>query len=178
MPIPATSKGKVIRLRWPRPAPGPLAGGARRIWSRRRPSRGAAASNASTRPATLAVLAQHPIHGADRAVVDALVEQTGVEFGWRLVGEAFGVQQIEHDLLLCRAQRPGRRWPRTRDRWRRAQPGTSAMHRGARNPERCTSRGGGDAAGRGERHDSVGHGSPSLDVSGLPSSSAIFFGVQ
>ena len=46
-------------------------------------------------------------------MVDALVEQTGVDFGRRLIGEAFGMQQIEYDLLLCGTQRPGWGWPRT-----------------------------------------------------------------
>jgi hypothetical protein len=34
------------------------------------------------------LLAEQPIHCADRAVIDAFVEQDGVDFGWRLVGEA------------------------------------------------------------------------------------------
>ena len=46
--------------------------------------------------ADFAVLAEDAIHGADRAVVDAFIEQAGVDLGRRLVGEARRVQQIQH----------------------------------------------------------------------------------
>ena len=58
--------------------------------------------------ADLAVLSEDAIHGADRAVVDAFIEQGGVDFGRRLIGEARRVQQIQHHLLLRIGQRPGR----------------------------------------------------------------------
>jgi hypothetical protein len=41
---------------------------------------------------------QDAVHGADRAVVDALVEQAGVDFGGCLIGKARRAQKIEHGL--------------------------------------------------------------------------------
>ena len=40
-------------------------------------------------------------------MVEALVEQTGIDFGRRLVGEARRVQEVQDDLLLWGGQRPG-----------------------------------------------------------------------
>lgn len=72
--------------------------------------------------ANLAVLAKNAIHGADRTVIDALVEQGGIDLGRRLsaltacrcisplrglIGETWCMQQIEPRLLLLRGQRPG-----------------------------------------------------------------------
>jgi hypothetical protein len=56
--------------------------------------------------ADLVVAVEDAIHGTDRAVIAAVVEQTGVDFGRRLVGEAWRVQEIQHDLLLRGGQRP------------------------------------------------------------------------
>jgi len=50
--IPVTSRAKAIRSPWPRPGPGPSAGGARPSWSARRPSPGAAGSSGNTPPRT------------------------------------------------------------------------------------------------------------------------------
>ena len=38
---------------------------------------------------------QDAVHGADRAVVDALVEQASVDLGGGLIGEARLVQKVE-----------------------------------------------------------------------------------
>ena len=107
-------------------------------------------------------------NGNRRAVVDAFIEQTGVDLGRRLVGEAWRMQQVQHDLLLRGGQRPD--WPRSQagDRRRRGQPRAPALHTGARNPERGTGRFG-DAAGWHECHDSVRQGSLSLGANGLGS---------
>jgi hypothetical protein len=40
-------------------------------------------------------------------MIEALVKQTGVDFGRRLVSEARRVQQIQDDLLLWGGERPG-----------------------------------------------------------------------
>ena len=81
--------------------------------------------------ADLAVLAKQPIHGANRAVVDALIEQTGVDLGRRLVSEARGVQQVQHRLLLRNTQSPCRPRSRAKGHRRRGQAGTAALHAGA-----------------------------------------------
>ena len=62
--------------------------------------------------ADFAMPAEDAIHGADRAVVDAFIEQSGVDLGRCLVGEARRMQQIQHDLLLRTVQCPCR--PRAR----------------------------------------------------------------
>ena len=124
--------------------------------------------------ADFVVLVKDAIHGADRAVVDALIEQAGVDFGRRLVGEARRVQQIQHDLLLRTTQRAGRLRSRATDRRRRGKPGTPALHAGTRDPKRGTGRGG-HAAVRSECHDCLRQGSSPFGASGMPSSSATFF---
>ena len=58
--------------------------------------------------ADFAVLIQQAIHGSDRTMIDAFVEQGGVDFRRRLIGKARGVQQIQHVLALHLGQRPGR----------------------------------------------------------------------
>jgi hypothetical protein len=55
--------------------------------------------------ADLAVLIEDAVHGTDRAMVDAFIEQGGVDLGRRLIGEARCVQQVKHLLLLRAAQR-------------------------------------------------------------------------
>ena len=67
--------------------------------------------------ADLAVLGEDAIHGSDRAQIDALVEQAGVDFGGREIDEARPPQHIEDVLLLGVGQRPQGLW--TRPRWRR-----------------------------------------------------------
>ena len=46
------------------------------------------------------VLAKGAVHGSDRAMVEPLVEQSGVDFSGRLVGKVWRMQQIEDGLLL------------------------------------------------------------------------------
>jgi hypothetical protein len=69
--------------------------------------------------ANFAMLAQQPIHRADRAMIDAVIQQRGVDFRGGLIREARRVKQIQHHPLLRTGQRPG--WPRpcaTDWRWR------------------------------------------------------------
>src|SRR5665811_389327 len=48
---------------------------------------------------------QDAVHGADRAVVGALVEQAGVDFGGCLIGKARRAQKVEHSLSFHDGQR-------------------------------------------------------------------------
>ena len=50
--------------------------------------------------ANFVVLDEDAVHGADRAVVDAFIQQAGVDFGGCLVGEARRMQQVQHHLAL------------------------------------------------------------------------------
>ena len=50
--------------------------------------------------ADFSMLAEDAIHGADRAVVNALVEQAGIDFRRRLIGEAWFIQQVQNNLRL------------------------------------------------------------------------------
>ena len=127
--------------------------------------------------ADFAVLAEDAVHGADRAMVDAFIEQGGVDLGWRLISEARRVQQIEHHLLLRSSQGPGRCRPWAADRRRLGRPDAPAMHAGTRNSKCGTGRGG-RAAVWCECHDRVRQGSSPFGASGMPSSSATFFGVS
>ena len=60
---------------------------------------------------------EDPIQGAHRAMVGALVEQSGVDFGRGLIDKAGRPKQIEHGLPRPRRQRAG--WARPADRQRR-----------------------------------------------------------
>ena len=48
------------------------------------------------------MLGEDAIHGSDRAQIDALVEQAGIDFGGREIDEARPPQHLE-DVLLCSA---------------------------------------------------------------------------
>jgi hypothetical protein len=52
--------------------------------------------------ADFAVFVEQAVHGADGTEVGPLVQQRGVDLGWGLVGEAFGVER--HDLLALRGR--------------------------------------------------------------------------
>jgi len=79
----------------------------------------------------LMVFVKQTIHGSDGAVVVTFIQQRGVDFRRRLIGEARRVQQIEYRILLRGGQRSCRSWPWPRDRWWRAQPCPPAHHAGA-----------------------------------------------
>ena len=75
----------------------------------------------STPFADFVMLGENAIHGADRAQIDALVEQAGVDFGWSQINKPRLPQQVEYDLALFRDKRPHWRWPRA--------PGPVPAHR-------------------------------------------------
>jgi hypothetical protein len=54
------------------------------------------------------VVVQDPIQGPDRAVINALVQQSGVDFGWGEIGKARLAQPVEHRLSFFGRQRAGR----------------------------------------------------------------------
>ena len=56
---------------------------------------------------------QNAIHGADRAMIAALVEQGGVDFCWREIGKARRTEQIEYGFARRCWQRA--RWTRPAD---------------------------------------------------------------
>jgi len=77
------------------------------------------------------MLREDAIHGADRAVVDVLIEQSGIDFRRRLVDETGRVQQVQNRLLLWDSERPGGPRPRAGDQRRHGETGASALHGGA-----------------------------------------------
>jgi len=84
--------------------------------------------------ADLTVLGEDAIHGSDRAQIDALVEQAGVDFGGYEIDEARPPQHIEDVLLLGVGQRPQGLWTRPRWRGRLFPCELAAMQAGAREP--------------------------------------------
>ena len=84
--------------------------------------------------ANFAMLAQQPIPRADRAMIDAVIQQRGVDLRGRLIRETWRVKQVQHLALLRTGQRTG--WPRpyATDRWWRDQPDTPPVHAGTRYP--------------------------------------------
>src|SRR6202162_6647261 len=46
--------------------------------------------------ADFAVLLEQAVHGADRTMIDALIEQGGVDLGWCLIGEKRRMQEVPH----------------------------------------------------------------------------------
>src|SRR4051794_41917522 len=101
--------------------------------------------------------------GADRAEVDALVEQGGVDLRRGEIGEARLAQLVEHGLSFFGRQRTGRAGTGRRfGRVRRARRGG-----GARQPQ------GGAGGGRGAGRRREGKGAVPQDLPGLsPGSSA------
>jgi len=59
----------------------------------------------------LGVLGEDAVHRSFRAEVAILVEETGVDLGGSLVGEARLVQDIEHDTPFLDGERPSRGRP-------------------------------------------------------------------
>src|ERR1035441_2609288 len=54
----------------------------------------------------LPIFSQDAMHSADRAEIDALVQQRGIDLRRSLVAEALRVQMIEHDLAFSRTESP------------------------------------------------------------------------
>ena len=92
--------------------------------------------------ANFAMLAQQPIHRADRAMIDAFIQQRGVDFRGGLIRETRRMKQIQHHPLLRTGQRTGWPRPRTTDwRWR-DQSDAPPVHAGTRYPKRGADTGG------------------------------------
>ena len=122
-----------------------------------------------------AVVVEDWVQGADRAVIDPLVQQGGVDLRRRQVGEARLAQPVEHRPSFFGRQRAGR--PRA---WRRldrqlGQMGTPTIDAGARHAQGIT--GGGEAAVGCQREDLIHHGVslPSAAGSAIPSRADNFF---
>ena len=124
----------------------------------------------------LAILMQDPVHGADRAMVEALVEQGCVDFGRSLVHEPRLAQQVDDALAFVSRQSPRGFGPWADSHGRPCRRHLAAMEGGARQPDRRA--GGGDhpTARRQGRH-GVHQGSSPLTI-GRPSSKATFFWIS
>src|SRR4051812_9565289 len=124
--------------------------------------------------ADFGVVVQDPVHGPDRAVINALVEQSGVDFGWGEIGKARLAQSVEHRLSFFGRQRAGRaRSGRERRQWG-GPTRAVAIDGGARDAQGVAGGGGEAVAGRQGR---LHHGSSSLSgvARGIPSKEATFF---
>ena len=86
------------------------------------------------------VVIEEAVHGADRAEVDALVEQGGVDFGRGKVGEARLAQKVEHGLAFGGAQGAGRAGAGGRFDRRPGQAGAPTMDAGARQSQGAAGR--------------------------------------
>src|SRR5664280_2546158 len=119
------------------------------------------------------VLMQDPVHGADRAMVEALVEQAGVDLRRGLIDEPRLAQQIDDALAFVRRQRPRGLGSGTNSHRRPRRRSPASMEAGAGQPQGGA--GGGDHAWLGRQG---GHGvhqdSSSLTI-GRPRSKATFF---
>src|SRR3954470_14664029 len=125
--------------------------------------------------ADFGVVVQDPVHGPDRAVINALVEQSGVDFGWGEIGKARLAQSVEHRLSFFGRQRAGRaRSGRERRQWG-GPTRAVAIDGGARDAQGVAGGGGEAVAGRQGDH-RLHHGSSSLSgvARGIPSKEATF----
>jgi len=122
---------------------------------------------------------QDAVHGPDRAVIDALVEQGGVDFGRSQIGKARLAQPVEHRVPFFGRQRAGRaRSGRGRRQWG-GPTRAVAIDSGARHAQGVAGGGGEAIAGRQGDH-RFHHGSSSLSgvARGIPSKDATFFGCR
>jgi hypothetical protein len=86
--------------------------------------------------ANFAMLAQQPVHRTDRAMIDAVIQQSGIDFRGCLIRETRRVKQVQHHPLLRTGQRTRRPRPCATDRWWRDQPDAPAVQAGTRYPKR------------------------------------------
>src|SRR6202140_169393 len=75
---------------------------------------------------------QDAVHGADRAMVDALVELDGVDLGGCLVGKTRRAQKVEHGSTFHDSQRAPWARPGPKRGQRPGQTGTPTGDAGAR----------------------------------------------
>src|SRR3954467_3372976 len=130
------------------------------------------------------MVVQDAVQGADRAEVDALVEQGGVDLRRGEIGEARLAQLVEHGLSFFGRQRTGRagtgrRVGRGRGGGGRGCGRVRRARRdgGARQPQGGAG-GGRDAGRRRQGKDAVHQDLPALSLgsSAVPSRCATFFG--
>src|SRR5215467_225730 len=92
--------------------------------------------------AHLAALGEQAIHGANRAVILAFVEQRRINSGWGAILETFFVQTSQDRFSFCPTEGP--RWPRPRGcrpGWNRSLTALPVV-RSPRHPQSLTSRAG------------------------------------
>ena len=124
----------------------------------------------------LVMIGQDAVQGPDRAVIDALVEQGGVDFGRGEVGEARLAQKVEDGLAFSGAQCAGRAGVERRFDRRPGQAGAPAMDAGARQSQGGAGRRRGTGCRR-QSDDGVHQDSSPLLIgaSGIPNRSESFF---
>src|ERR1700683_4605969 len=125
------------------------------------------------------VCSQDAVHGADRAMVDALVEQDGVDLGGCLVSKTRRAQKVEYGSTFHDSQRASWARPRPKRGQRPGQTGTPTVDAGARHvPGRAGA--GGETGSRRQRDDRRRHDLSSLSgvARGIPSRAATFFWIS
>src|ERR1700675_1333933 len=118
---------------------------------------------------------QDAVHGADRAMVDALVEQDGVDLGGCLVGKTRRAQKVEYGSTFHDSQRAPWARPGPKRGQRPGQTGTPTVDAGARHVQGRAGAGG-QTGSRRQRDDRCRHDLSSLSgvASGIPSRAATF----
>src|SRR5208282_694978 len=116
------------------------------------------------------------LHGTDRAEVDALVEQTGIDLGGRLVGEARCTQKTEYGAAFRNGQCALRARSGAMHVQRLGQRGAPAVDAGTRHVQGRAGAGG-QTGRRRQGDDRVYHDASSLSdvASGMPNRAATFF---
>src|SRR6202140_845155 len=122
---------------------------------------------------------QDAVHGADRAMVDALVEQDGVDLGGCLVGKTRRGQKVEDGPTFPDSQRAPWARPGPKRGQRPGQTGTPTVDAGARHVQGRAGAGG-QTGSRRQRDDRCRHDLSSLSgvASGIPSRAATFFWIS
>src|ERR1700693_5445942 len=122
---------------------------------------------------------QDAVHGADRAMVDALVEQDGVDLGGCLVGKTRRAQKVEYGSTFHDSQRAPWARPGPKRGQRPGQTGTPTVDPGARHVQGRAGAGG-QTGSRRQRDDRCRHDLSSLSgvASGIPNRAATFFWIS
>src|ERR1700692_3944410 len=118
---------------------------------------------------------QDAVHGADRTMVDALVEQDGVDLGGCLVSKTRRAQKVEYGSTFHDSQRASWARPRPKRGQRPGQTGTPTVDAGARHVQGRAGAGG----QTGSRRQTDDRPRPDLSslsgvASGIPSTAATF----
>src|SRR6202051_3472778 len=120
---------------------------------------------------------QDAVHGADRAMGDALVEQDGVDLGGCLVGKTRRAQKVEYGSTFPDNQRAP--WARPGAKRGHRPTGTPTVDAGARYVQGRAGAGG-QTGSRRQRDDRCRHDLSSLSgvASGIPSRAATVFWIS